>query len=144
MEPAVWTAIVAAITLLVLISGGLAAIIQSQLNGIAKLAEVRAECLDQTIRNVDKDISAIRQELIGRRKEFFHRDEFELFRNSLNDKWLSQAEINKQATESHLSIKAWNAWKAERDIRSVAMERAINNSYYHNGNGVKNDNGSSS
>lgn len=138
MDAAIWAVIVAAVTLLVLVTGGLAAIVQAQLNAISKLAEIRAECLNETIQNVDKDINRIRDELLIRRKEFFHRDEFEIFKATLNDRWNAQYEINRQAVDAYLSIKAWNAWKGERDIRSLSMEQSIKH------NGGKNGNGSSS
>jgi malate synthase len=94
--------------------------------GIAdrRLEQLSAE-LHRREAEIKTEINTQRQELLDRRQQFPTQFQFGEFKSSIDDRWRTQAEINKQALDAYLSTKAWEAWRVERDKLIGQIERRI-------------------
>lgn len=99
-----WANVIATLGFAVVVFGMGAAFVQNQIATVEKEIEI-----------IRADTVAIHEELLQRRQEFVTQFEFRQFQQSMNDRWMTQAEINRQTADTYLSIKAWDAWRSERD-----------------------------
>ncbi len=110
-----WANIVGTLVFLVALISLAGTVIQNQINSVKEEVRIMERGLLRRDEEIKSDIKDIRSELLMRRQEFVTQFEFRQFSTSADDRWKTQAEINKQAIDAYLSTKAFEAWKSGRE-----------------------------
>lgn len=131
-HPLSWTNVVAVISLFLVVFGGGWTLFQTQISSMERmLKEVQAssERRDNAIRDelqrreaeIKTQIRDIEAELQRRRLEFMSQAEFGQFRNNADDRWKTQADINRKVDDAYVNVKTFEVWKklAEERMRQT-------------------------
>lgn len=130
-----WTNIIAVVGLFLVVFGGGWTLFQTQISTLERrlseinaLSERRDAVLREELQRRENELKGtmrdFSEELRRRREEFVGHPEFREFQNNANDRWNTQAAINKQAIDAYLTVKAWQAWQTGNDERLKRIEGA--------------------
>lgn len=131
--PLTWTNVIALVGLFLVIFGGGWTLFQTQISGLEHrlkeaqaLSERRDGMLKEELQRRETELKAaihdLQEELQRRRAEFVGHPEFNQFQKKSDDRWHTQADINRQTTEAFVSAKAWEVWRAASEQRLKHLE----------------------
>lgn len=129
-----WPNIIGTLGVTLVLAGGAWTLYQSQRAADREYIDARFRAFDA--RGDERQTVLVRRqdELRERTQEIvkqlhdrvLSKDQFHEFGKSIDERWKTQAEINRQSIDAYLSVKAWEAWRAERDKLIAQLERRIN------------------
>jgi hypothetical protein len=149
-----WPNIIGTIGVTLVLAGGMWTLFQQQISSLEKGFDVRFHSLElkennrydesrrreeETIREFDrrtadrrladtalhKRLDGIEAQLLQRNEQFVTQKEFQQAQKAADDRWRTQADINRQAMDAYLTTKAWEAWRGERDKLTNEMNERI-------------------
>lgn len=120
-----WANVIGTFMAVAVITGGAVAYVRDQISALKDDIALLRSTAGERDKTAERRLDKIDAELIARNEKFPTIIHFNEFKKTMDDRWRTQAEINKQAIDAYLSARAFDAWKPERDRRLDGIERRL-------------------